>query len=131
MSVCGFIKASGDRCRAQAMKGSQWCYVHDPALEEKRQRNNSKGGRRGGKGRPSTVLARLQARLEELAEMVINDEIDRSVASTAGQLLNYSGAQMRHFLAARESEDLEERLEELEEALERQKSDERSYGYAR
>ncbi len=129
MSVCGFIKASGERCRAQAMKESQWCYVHDPALEEKRQRNNSKGGRRGGKGRPSTVIQRLQARLEELAEMVLEGEVDQDLASTAGRLLNYSGNQMKNFLAAREAEDLEERLAELEEALERQKG-ERHRGYA-
>ncbi len=128
MSVCGFIKASGERCRAQAMKESQWCYVHDPALEEKRQRNNSKGGRRGGKGRPSTVIQRLQARLEELAEMVLEGEVDQDLASTAGRLLNYSGNQMKNFLAAREAEDLEERLAELEEALERQKG-ERQRGY--
>jgi hypothetical protein len=131
MSVCGFIKASGDRCRARAMKESQWCYVHDPALEEKRQRNNSKGGRRGGKGRPSTVLARLQTRLEELAEQVLAGEVEQDVASTAGRLLNYSGTQMRNFLAARESEELEERVAELEEALERQKQEEKRSRYAR
>jgi hypothetical protein len=126
MSVCGFIKASGERCRAQAMRESQWCYVHDPALEDKRRRNNSKGGRRGGKGRPSTVLQRLQQRLEDLAEQVLAGEVEQDLASTAGRLLNFSGNQMKNFLAAREQEELEERVAELEEALERQKREEGS-----
>ena len=33
MSVCGFIKASGDRCRAQAMRESQWCYYTTPTIK--------------------------------------------------------------------------------------------------
>ncbi len=61
--------------------------------------------------------------------MVLDGEVDQDLASTAGRLLNYSGNQMKNFLAAREAEDLEERLAELEEALERQKG-ERQRGYA-
>jgi hypothetical protein len=129
MASCAFIKADGGRCRSQAMSKSEWCFNHHPEYEEQRRKRASKGGRRGGKGRPSTVLQRLQARLEELAEMVLEGGVDQDLASTAGRLLNYSGNQMKNFLAAREAEDLEERLAELEEALERQKG-ERQRGYA-
>ena len=130
MASCAFIKADGGRCKAQAIQSSEWCFNHHPEFEKQRQKRASKGGRRGGRGRPSTVLQRLQVRLEQLAEMVLEGEVEQDVASTAGRLLNYSGNQMKNFLAAREQEELEERVAELEEALERQKGQERR-SYAR
>ncbi len=58
------------------------------------------------------------------------ERFDQDVASTAGRLLNYSGNQMKNFLAVREAEELERRIAELEEALERQKKEkDRGYGY--
>ena len=71
MSKCSAIKANGQRCGGRAIDGSQWCWNHDPAYAEARQRNASKGGKRGGRGRPSAELARLQERFEELAEKVL------------------------------------------------------------
>ncbi len=114
MSVCSGIKQDGGRCKAQAIQSSEWCFNHHPEFEEQRQKRASKGGRRGGRGRPSTVLQRLQVRLEELAEMVLEGEVEQDLASTAGRLLNFSGNQMKNYLAAREQEELEARVEELE-----------------
>lgn len=68
MSLCSGIRADGSRCRAQAITGSEWCFNHHPDYEEARRRRASKGGKRGGRGRPSVELARLQVRFEELAE---------------------------------------------------------------
>jgi hypothetical protein len=77
-----------------------------------------KGGRRGGRGRPSVELARLQARFEDLAEKVLAGDIERGVGAVCGQLLNGARACVRDGLAAREQEELIGRLEALEEALE-------------
>jgi hypothetical protein len=71
MTLCAGIKADGGRCGAQAMRNSQWCINHDPDKAEARRRRASKGGKRGGRGRPSVELARLQARFENLAENVL------------------------------------------------------------
>ena len=68
-------------------------------------------------GRPSAELARLQRRFEELAEAVLAGEVERGVGAVAGQLLNGARACVRDALAAREAEELEARLEQLEEAL--------------
>jgi hypothetical protein len=67
----------------------------------------------------------LQARFEELAEMVLEGEIDRGIGAVAGQLLNGARACIRDALTAREQEELIERLERLEQALEQDKE-----GYA-
>src|ERR671913_2463609 len=118
MSVCSGIRADGGRCQAQAMRNSEWCINHDPDKAEVRRRRASKGGKRGGRGRPSVELARLQGRFEELAESVLSGEIERGVGAVAGQLLNGARACVRDALAAREQEELIGRLEALEEALE-------------
>jgi hypothetical protein len=109
------------------MRNSAFCIGHDPDQAEARRRRASKGGKRGGRGRPSVELARLQARFEDLAEKVLSGEIERGVGAVAGQLLNGARACVRDALAAREQEELVARLEGLEEALERRK-EERRYG---
>ncbi len=127
MSRCTAIKPSGERCKVRAIEGSEWCWNHDPAHAEERRRHGSRGGKRGGRGRPSAELARLQRRFEELAEAVLSGEIARGDGAVAGQLLNGARACIRDGLTAREQEELIERLEALEEALERQKDSHR-YG---
>jgi hypothetical protein len=127
MSVCSGIRADGSRCKAQAMRNSGFCIGHDPDQAEARRRRASKGGKRGGRGRPSVELARLQARFEDLAEKVLSGEIERGVGAVAGQLLNGARACVRDGLLAREQEELVSRMEAIEAALEEQKS-ERRYG---
>jgi hypothetical protein len=125
MSKCSAIKANGQRCGGRAIDGSQWCWNHNPAYAEARRRNASKGGRRGGRGRPSAELGRLQERFQELAEKVLSGEVERGVGAVAGQLLNGARACTRDGLAAREQEELISRLEEVEEALQRRKGGDR------
>ena len=109
MLECLGITQDGRRCRGVAIDGSEWCYAHDPARAEERRRNASKGGKRAGRGRPSPAtaeLARLQSRFEALADEVLNGGVNRGDACVIG------------LLKAREQEELIERLETLEEALE-------------
>jgi hypothetical protein len=126
MSVCAAIKPDGVRCKARAMKGSQWCFNHHPDYSQERRRNASKGGRRGGRGRPSSELSRLQERFEELAEQVLSGEVERGVGAVAAQLLNGARACIATRLKAIEQEEVLERLEELEQIVERQNEYRRS-----
>ena len=41
------MKCKKDNCRAKAMKGSEYCYFHDPEFADKRKEDQAKGGRRG------------------------------------------------------------------------------------
>ena len=129
MASCSGITRDGERCRGIAIEGSEYCYAHDPDRAEERRRNAHKGGKRGGRGRPSVELARLQARFEDLAEQVLAGDIERGVGAVAGQLLNGARACVRDALTAREQEELVGRLEALEEALERNQDQRRGrYG---
>ena len=129
MSRCTAIKPNpnGERCKGRAIEGSEWCWNHDPAHKDTHRRHGSRGGTRGGRGRPVAELARLQRRFEELAEKVLSGEVERARGAVAGQLLNGARACVRDGLSAREQEELVERLEELERVLEQRKGD-RRYG---
>jgi hypothetical protein len=128
MARCSGIRADDGRCGAQAIRSTELCVNHHPDYEDARRRRNSKGGRRGGRGRPVSELARLQHRFEELAEKVLEGEIERGVGAVAGQLLNGARACTRDALAAREQEELVGRMEAIEEALEAQPKDHRHRG---
>ena len=127
MGKCTAITRGGGRCRGVAIDGSGLCYMHDPDHEQDRRRAARKGGKRGGRGRPTTELARLRDRFEELADKVLAGEVERADGAVAGQLLSGARACVRDGLAAREQEELTERLEELETLLEHQ-NEGRGYG---
>jgi hypothetical protein len=69
------------------MTDSAYCLNHAPNAEELRRRRNSKGGRTGGRGRPSVELKRLQQRFEELADNVLEGTADRGATAVAVQAL--------------------------------------------
>ena len=129
MAKCAGITQAGTACKGIPIEGSDYCYVHHPDYAEERRRHGSKGGKRGGRGRPVSELARLQARFEELADKVLSDDeaerVDRSKAAVACQLLQGARACVRDGLTAREQEELIERMEALESALEQRKGDRR------
>jgi hypothetical protein len=127
MARCSGIRADGGRCGAQAIRSSEYCVSHHPDYEDTRRRRNSKGGRRGGRGRPSAELATLKERLTTLAAEVLAGEVDRADAAVAGQLLNTVIRAVSVELKAREQLELVERLEVLEETLARNKEN-RWYG---
>ena len=130
MRTCSGIRADGGRCKAQPMRNSQYCLNHDPNRVEENRRRSSKGGKRGGRGRPVSELTRLGARLEELADKVLSGEVDRGDAAVAGQLLGTSRACLRDVLSATE-EQLREQVEELEAIAEEQRMQDRERGIKR
>ena len=121
MAKCAAITQAGTACRGIPIEGSTYCYVHHPDHADERRRHGTRGGKRGGRGRPVSELARLQGRFEELADKVLRGEVDRARGAVAGQLLNGARACVRDGLSAREQEELVERLESLEAALEDRK----------
>src|SRR5918995_5481533 len=127
MSVCSGIRADGGRCKAQAMRNSAFCVGHDPDQAEARRRRASKGGKRGGRGRPQAELGDIKRRLSDLAEDVLEGRQDKGVAAVASQVLNVYLRAVSVELKVQEQREITERLEELETLLEQRKG-ERRYG---
>ena len=130
MSLCSGIKADGGRCKAQATRSSSFCIGHDPDRADDRRRRASRGGKRGGRGRPRAELADIKRRLLELTETVLDGSQNRANAAVAGQLFNTLLRAVAVELKVREVDELEARLEELEAAIERE-SERRGRGYGR
>ena len=119
MPGCSFIKQTGGRCKAQAMRDSQWCYVHNPDLAETRSRNNRKGGKRGGRGRPMAELGNLKAQLADLYTNVLNDVVDPKVGAVLAQITNAQIRITEVELMVKEQLELEERIVQLEQQHDR------------
>jgi hypothetical protein len=114
MNTCSGIRRDGERCRAQAMRGSEWCLNHDPERAEENKRRGSKGGKRGGRGRPRVELGNIRTQLQDLVDGILDGSIDKGSGAVAGQLLNYMTRCIQVEMQAREQEELVERLEGLE-----------------
>jgi hypothetical protein len=127
MSLCSGIRADGGRCGAQAIRDNQYCIAHHPDYADARRRRNSKGGKRGGRGRPQAELSDIKRRLSELADDVLEGRQDKGVAAVASQVLNVYLRAVSVELKVREQAELIERLEALETLLEQRKQ-ERRYG---
>ena len=123
MSRCTAIKLSGERCKGRAIEGSEWCWNHDPGHAEERRRHGSKGGRRGGRGRPIAELSALRNENGDIRRRLLEGELQPDVAAVAVQSLNCDIRAVSATLKAKEVEELEGRLEEVEEILRQRKAD--------
>ncbi|HKH39684.1 MAG TPA: hypothetical protein VKA82_21230 [Rubrobacter sp.] len=121
MSTCSGIKSDGGRCKAQAMRNSEWCINHHPDYEQARRRRASKGGRRGGRGRPIAELASLRDENADIRRRLLEGELLPNVAAVAVQSINTDIRAVGAAMKAREQEELVERLTALEEGLEQNK----------
>jgi hypothetical protein len=126
MALCAGLKADGGRCNAQAIRDSQWCFNHHPDYEQARQRRASKGGKRGGRGRPVAELAALRVENAGIRERLLEGVLLPGIAAVAVQSINTDIRAVSAALKAREQEELVGRLEDLERALETR--GERRYG---
>jgi hypothetical protein len=111
------------------MRTSAYCIGHDPDQAEARRRRASKGGKRGGRGRPITELGTLRDENADVRRRLLEGELLPNVAAVAVQSINTDIRAVGAALKAREQEELTERLQILEERLEQRKG-ERRYGGA-
>ncbi len=128
MAGCAGIKPNGERCKGDAMPGSEWCWAHDPDHAGERRRRASRGGRRGGRGRPVAELAALRNENAGLRGRLLNGDLAPNVAAVAVQSLNTDARLVVAALKAREQEELEARLEGLEALLESKNEGGRGWG---
>jgi hypothetical protein len=117
MRTCSGIRTDGGRCQAQPMRNSEYCLNHDPSRAEENRRRSSKGGKRGGRGRPRVEVANVKTQLQELADAVRDNEINRADAAVVSQILNVLLRAITIEAQLREQEEFAQRLEALEAAL--------------
>jgi len=113
--TCQGNKKTGEKCRAAATPGSQYCFFHDPEREQERKEAQSSGGRHGRmktlpNDTPDTEIGNCTD-VVRLISATINQvrrgELDPRVANAVGYLANV-------LIRAAEQSDIETRLAELE-----------------
>jgi hypothetical protein len=117
MAKCSAITRGGEPCKGLAIDSYGLCFAHHPDHAAARQRAARKGGRRGGRGRPGAEMAGIKQRLSNLAESVLEGEVDRADAAVVSQVLNVYLRAVSVELKVREVEEFETRLEEIESSL--------------
>jgi hypothetical protein len=118
MSVCSGIRVDGGRCKAQAMRNSEWRINHHPDRAEDRRRRASKGGRRGGRGRPIAELGSLRDENADIRRRLLEGELLPNVAAVAVQSINTDIRAVGAAMKAREQEEILERIAALEQSAE-------------
>jgi hypothetical protein len=118
MPRCSGSKPNGAPCERIVKASQSYCYSHDATRREARRRAATKAGKAK---RSSGELAEIKRSIREVVEGVLNGAVDRSVGAVAFQgfnaLLKVAEAERK----LKEQHILEERLEELERALEDKK----------
>ena len=126
MARCAFIKPGGERCGATAMAGYDHCYGHRADLAGERKRNASKGGKRGGNGRGGVSgVAQVRGEIRGVLSGVLSGTINRSVGAVCFQGFNSLLKAYETERRLRELDEIEERLEALEQ---REAARKTSYG---
>jgi hypothetical protein len=120
---CSHTYTDSSQCRRIVSAEQEYCYSHDPTRASERRRNAA----RGGKAKASGELGRVKARLQALADMVEEGQMDRADAAVISQIWGTHLRAVSVELKAREQRELVEKLEALEEGLEQRKG-ERRYG---
>ena len=113
MARCTSIKRGRERCKGVAVRGSTLCAAHHPDYQERRRA----GARRGGKARGVGELAEIKSEIRAIIGAVIGGRISRSVGGVAFQGYNTLLRAVEVERKVRELDDLEGRLETLEQRI--------------
>jgi hypothetical protein len=127
LAKCSGITQAGTVCKGIPIDGSQWCHAHHPDRTDERRRYGSKGGKRGGRGRPQAELSDIKRRLSDLADDVLEGRQDKGVAAVVSQVLNVYLRAISIEMKQKEQLELVGRLEALEEGLEQNKRRSRTW----
>jgi len=114
---CTAITKGGSRCSHTATADT-FCHLHHPDRAEQRRRDASRGGRAGGNGRSSGLNETGEAKrwIRVLVGQLLKGEVERDVATAAFQGINVLARYIELERKIKETEDLEKRLVELENA---------------
>ena len=114
MPQCQGIKRDGGRCTASVPAGVQWCFNHDPERAAERKRNASRAGKSTG-GRE---IRDLKRRISDVIDAVLEGSQDRGRAAVAIQGFNALRSTLELERKVRELDELEARIEALEQTRE-------------
>jgi hypothetical protein len=117
---CQFIKPDGTKCNANAMAGSNYCFNHNPATQKEKHLAVVKGGLAPKKfflKNQGEVSLKTAGDAKNFLAKVINAVWVGEIPATP--VANTLGFLVRCFLDAYEKAEIETRLDEIEQRLEK------------
>jgi hypothetical protein len=112
MPRCAGNTEDGRPCERIVKAAQRYCYSHDPQRAEERKCNAA----RGGKAKVNRELAGIKTQLEDLTKDVLSGELSTGRAAVANQLINTRLRAIELERKIKETEELEARIERLEQA---------------
>lgn len=116
---CKYTKDNGRQCGAYAMKGSEFCYLHNPAISKKQKKLDQTRG--GANRRALTIAEPLPPMKLETPKDVVLLLVDTINRVRAGELdvkvANCLGVLTGHLIKALETAQLNDKLEAIEQLL--------------
>jgi len=94
------------------------CFAHDPNRAAERARNASTAARSSAKGRSNSEIREIKRRLVDLYAAVLEGRAERAAAAVANQIANTQLRAIELERRVRDQDELEGRLDELEDLLE-------------
>ena len=110
--ICGALRKDGSTCQARVRVAGATCWAHDERNAEQRKAMASHAAT--AKGRKPAEVEQLKAKLRQLAEDVETGAVETGRASVASQIYGTLIKLLEFERKNRETQQLEERLEELE-----------------
>ena len=113
---CAYVNTSGEQCQANAMKNSQFCFVHNPETKEKHARAGKKGGHMSKRDKLNLPAVPIKSPsdvvliLEETINGVRSGTIPPQIANTLAYICS-------HALSAMKDANLDQRVEMIESIL--------------
>ncbi len=118
---CRGTTKAGQPCGMKPLRGSEWCWNHDPALADVRARARRKGGMSGRRARPSPLAGSVEIRTPEdalnLLTHAANETLELDNSVSRNRALAYIADRA---LRGVEVAELEERIRALEAVAVRQ-----------
>lgn len=113
---CKFIKTGGEKCEAWAMTDSDFCFTHNPEMEEAKKEAVIKGGQSPKKNFNPLPPVNIESNKDvvKLVSQVINEVRQGIIDVRVANCLFYGSGML---IKAFEITDLEGRVESLEEIL--------------
>src|SRR5215212_7016239 len=119
MPRCAGKKGDGTPCERIVGSSHEYCYAHDPTYAEDRKSAASKAAKSPARSRSSSEIREIKGRLKDLYAAVLEGRVERAAAAVANQIANTQLRAIELERRARDQEELEGRLDEVEDLLER------------
>jgi hypothetical protein len=122
MPRCAGKKGDGTPCERIVSASHEYCYAHDPVYAEDRKKAASKAARSPAKSRSTTEIREIKGRLKDLYAAVLEGRAERAAAAVCNQICNTQLRAIELERRVREQDEMEERLDHLEDLLEEAES---------